>query len=137
MKSLGDKGSIIVYNESFEKGVLSELAEALPKHESIIELSLKRFIDLLRPFRAFHCYHPEQQGSASIKYVLPAMTGKGYSNMDIGDGVTASNSFIRVNFGNVSEEEKKKVRADLEKYCCLDTEGMIWIMDKLRELVKY
>ena len=27
-----------------------------------------------------------------------------------------------------------KVREDLEEYCRLDTEGMIWIVDKLREI---
>jgi len=38
-------------------------------------------------------------------------------------------------YGNVSERERMKVRKDLEKYCRLDTEGMIWIVDKLKELV--
>ncbi|MBU2520579.1 MAG: DUF2779 domain-containing protein [Nanoarchaeota archaeon] len=137
MDALGEKGSVIVYYEAFEKGVLSELAKALPKHRKSIESALKRIEDLIKPFNAFHCYHPDQQGSASIKNVLPAMTGKGYSDMGIGDGATASILFTKVNYGDVSEKEKKKVRADLEKYCCLDTEGMIWIMDKLREMVEY
>jgi len=33
-----------------------------------------------------------------------------------------------------NEVERNKVREDLEKYCGLDTEGMIWIVDKLREI---
>ncbi len=37
---------------------------------------------------------------------------------------------------NVSEDERMKVMDDLEKYCALDTEGMIWIVDKLKELVR-
>ena len=76
-----------------------------------------------------------QKGSASIKKVLPAVTGKDYSGLEISDGMTASINFLSVNFGDVSDSEVKKVRDDLEKYCGLDTEGMVWILDKMREMV--
>jgi hypothetical protein len=32
------------------------------------------------------------------------------------------------------EAERAKVMADLEQYCSRDTEGMIWIVDKLKGL---
>ena len=35
---------------------------------------------------------------------------------------------------SVSAEEEITIKNDLEKYCTLDTEGMIWIVDKLKEL---
>ena len=35
---------------------------------------------------------------------------------------------------NVPEAEKVQVMENLEKYCGRDTEGMIWIVDKLKEL---
>ena len=35
-------------------------------------------------------------------------------------------------FGDVSESGRKRVRRALEKYCGLDPEGMIWILDALR-----
>jgi|SRR5438876_4961606 len=41
----------------------------------------------LLPFRRFHYYHPKQNGSASMKSVLPALTGKGYDQLAIQDGV--------------------------------------------------
>jgi hypothetical protein len=53
------------------------------------------------------------------------LTGKGYEDLDISDGQAASIAFQAVTYGNVSEEERNKVRLDLEKYCALDTEGMI------------
>ena len=53
----------------------------------------------------------------------------------LGAGQLASLLFEKVTYGEVSDEERNKVRSDLEKYCALDTEGMIWIVDKLRELV--
>jgi hypothetical protein len=134
-KVLGDKGSIIVYNQSFEKGVLRALSEVYPEYRDFVESLFPRIVDLLVPFRSFHYYHPEQKGSASIKRVLPALTGENYDGMDIGNGEDASNSFMNIAFGNVNVEEKKKIRNDLEKYCCLDTEGMVWIVEKLFELV--
>jgi len=33
------------------------------------------------------------------------------------------------------EPEKNKVMTDLEQYCGRDTEGMIWIVEKLRALI--
>ena len=43
--------------------------------------------------------------------------------------------FLRVTFGNVAEDERRKVREQLERYCGQDTEGMIWIVDALHRLV--
>ncbi len=134
-KVLGDFGSIIAYNKGFEEGILKDLGKAFPEYEDWVNQILSRMIDLLVPFRNFDYYHPSQKGSASLKAVLPAITGKGYDNLDIADGQLASMLFERVTYGEVPDEERNKVRSDLEKYCALDTEGIIWIVDKLRELV--
>jgi len=130
---LGNSGSIIVYNQSFEQGLLRELAETFPKYlEWVISLT-PRFVDLIIPFRKFHYYNPVQKGSASIKKVLPAVTGKSYDGMYIADGMTASIRYIESEFGDCSESKRKKIRNSLEKYCGLDTEGMIWIIDELKK----
>jgi hypothetical protein len=52
--------------------------------------------------------------------------------MDIGAGMDASIAYERIAYGKATPEEIEKVRADLIKYCGLDTEGMIWIVEKLR-----
>ena len=130
---LGDTGSIVVYNQGFEEGILKELALAFPEYDGWVNRVRERLVDLLSPFRQFHYYNPLQKGSASLKSVLPALTGKGYDDLDISDGQAASIAFQAVTYGNVSEEERNKVRSDLEKYCGLDTEGMIWIVDSLRD----
>lgn len=134
--ALGEKGSIIVYNQSFEKRILRELVEAFPKYKKWVENTCDRVIDLLIPFRSFHYYNPEQQGSASIKSVLPAITGKSYKGMEIADGGTASISFLKAEYEEIDEKEKTRIRKALEKYCTLDTEGMIWIIEKLEKLSK-
>jgi len=133
-KVLGNTGSIVVYNQGFEEGILKELALAFPEYDNWVNQARDRLVDLLAPFRKFHYYHPLQKGSASLKSVLPAITGKGYEDLDINDGQLASISFLSATFGDMPEDEKVKVMTDLEQYCGRDTEGMIWIVEKLGEL---
>lgn len=132
---LGSEGSIIAYNSGFEEGVLRELVEAFPEYLDWFEGILARIVDLLMPFSNFHYYNASQKDTASLKRVLPAITGKGYEEMGIGAGMDASIAYERITYGDATQEEISKVRTDLEKYCALDTEGMIWIVDKLRKLL--
>jgi hypothetical protein len=131
---LGTVGTIITYNQSFEEGLLREMAVDFPEYADWAVGICSRMLDLLVPFRSFHYYHPEQHGSASIKSVMPAVTGKGYDGLTIAKGDEASAAFLEVTFGEAREEERSRVRFDLEKYCGLDTEGMIWIVDELKRL---
>ena len=132
---IGEEGSVVVYNQSFERRILTELACAYPEHADWIEDAMERIVDLLEPFRAFDYYHPDQQGSASIKAVLPALTGQSYDDLDIQQGDIASQEFLRVTFRNVPESERQQVRQQLEEYCALDTEGMVWIVEALLTLL--
>ena len=155
-KVIGDTGSIVVYNAGFETAVLTELTKTLStsgveykdwrgvltvstqpvsQHSEWLEGILERIVDLLTPFRNFYYYHPLQKGSASLKAVLPAITGRGYEDLDISDGQLASLSFLSATFGDLPEAERVKVMTDLERYCGRDTEGMLWIVNKLRELI--
>ncbi|MFO7772845.1 MAG: DUF2779 domain-containing protein [Dehalococcoidia bacterium] len=131
---LGSEGSIVAYNAGFEKGVLEELVEAFPEYTAWLEGILARMVDLLFPFASFHYYNASQKDTASLKKVLPAITGKGYEEGGIGAGMDASIAYQRITYGSATEEEIARVRTDLIKYCKLDTEGMIWIVDELRRL---
>ncbi|MFC1962901.1 DUF2779 domain-containing protein [Chloroflexota bacterium] len=133
-KVLGDSGSIIAYNKGFEEGCLRDMAVAFPEYDEWVEQVCGRLVDLLEPFRSFYYYHPAQKGSASLKAVLPAITGRGYEDLDISDGQVASFTFLAANYGEMLEEERFKVMGDLELYCGRDTEGMIWVMERLDEL---
>jgi RNase P/RNase MRP subunit p29 len=154
---LGTKGSIVAYNAAFEKGRLGEIVEssrnsvvmekasrndattakAAKDDEKWLEMIGRRFVDLLQPFREFAYYHPSQRGSASMKAVLGPLTGKGYDDLAIADGGTASEAYLRVTFGDKSKvrSEKEKIRRQLETYCGRDTEGMIWMVEALRNLI--
>ena len=127
---IGTIGSIIAFNAGFEMGILKKCAEVLPEYESWVESIGERIIDLLKPFSSFAYYHPKQDGSCSLKKVLPALTGKSYDDMEIGDGVTASSEYCRITFTE-DNKDKEKVRKLLEEYCGLDTLGMVDIVEQL------
>lgn len=129
-KNIGPKGSIIAYYKIFEINRLKELANNFPEYKKWIDSIIPRFVDLLDIFKNFNCYYSSQGNSASLKEVLPAFTGKDYSHLKIGNGTDATLAFLSVVKGTKNENE---VRADLEKYCCQDTEGMIWIMNRLKK----
>jgi len=133
-KEIGQTGSVIVFNKTFEIGVLKKLAEDFPEYESFIMNTINRIIDLAEPFKNFDYYNPVQKGRYSLKAVLPAITGKDYSNLEISDGTDASMQYfyshIKADLKNIDE-----IRNNLLKYCCLDTEGMIWIIDELNKIV--
>lgn len=135
-ESLLDEGTIVVYNASFERRVLRELADAVPDEAGWIEAAEQRIVDLLVPFRQFAWYHPDQDGSASMKVVLPAMTGEGYEGLEIGEGSQASREFLRITFGDEPAAECERVREELERYCALDTLGMARIVEKLMEVAR-
>ncbi len=130
-KEIGQTGSVIVFNKTFEIGVLKKLAEDFPEYESFIKNTINRIIDLAEPFKNFDYYNPIQKGSYSLKAVLPAITGKDYSDLEISDGTDASMQYfyshIKADLKNIDE-----IRNNLLKYCGLDTEGMIWIIDELK-----
>ncbi|MFA5839442.1 MAG: DUF2779 domain-containing protein [Candidatus Margulisiibacteriota bacterium] len=129
---LGDKGSIIAYSAGFEKRCLKEAAFIYPQYLDWVKSLDDRIVDLLEPFKNFSFYHPKQEGSASLKYVLPAITHLTYKGLEIGNGGAASAEYYRVTFTKVDEAERQRVRTALDKYCDLDTMGMVEILEVLK-----
>ncbi len=134
---LGDNGSIIVYYEQFEKGVLRELALEFPDYAEWVDRVLPRIVDLYRPFGNFYYYNSSQRGSASVKSVLPAITDLSYEGMEVSNGLAASAYFLYIygNFYNLKEptgiNEVEGIRKSLIEYCSMDTLGMVHILRAL------
>jgi hypothetical protein len=140
-RKLGTKGSVIVYNQAFEQSRLKEIGIFFPLEKQVVDKIIERMIDLLIPFRNFDYYNRKQEGSASIKYVLPALTDTSYKGMEISNGAEASIRYAYITHGDIDGNKAKraeinKVREDLKKYCALDTEAMILVLDKLKENLK-
>jgi hypothetical protein len=133
-RHLGDRGSIVAYNAQFEKSRLKESAAVFPEHARWVQGLGGRIVDLMLPFKSFAVYFPAQHGSASMKQVLPALTGRGYEGLAIADGNTAGIEFQRVMFTKAGKPDREKVRRNLEEYCGLDTFGMLEIVRAMRRL---
>ena len=131
---LGETGSIIAYYAPFEIKVIRKASEAYPQFENWFKKIESRFVDLYEPFQKFFLYYPAQAGSTSLKSVLPAVTGSTYQGMEIADGLMAAASYYNVTFVNKEVQvERQRVRSALEKYCDLDTRGMMEILEVLRQ----
>ena len=147
-------GSVIVYDESFERSVLRDLAAFNSSDTGWIFMVASRIVDLFDPFKNFYFYDVSQKGSASIKKVLPSLTEKSYKDLPIANGDIASISFLegsalwkdfisannpgttggRENIVEEIDEQIKTIRQNLEDYCKLDTEGLYHILQKLKKL---
>ena len=96
-----------------------------------------RVVDLMIPFfgKTTMYDHPEFKGSASIKYVLPALVPHlSYKNMHIQEGGTASDTWNRIVSGEYSEDDKNMKIQALKDYCHLDTLAMVEIWRVLRSV---
>jgi hypothetical protein len=131
---LGNSGSIVGYNTAFEIARLRECAEFLPEYREWSDTVCARFIDLLDVFASFAYYQPAQNGSASLKAVLPAITGTSYAGLEINKGDTASREFMRIMFTEVPPAERAQVRRQLDAYCAQDTQALIDILFALQRL---
>jgi hypothetical protein len=135
LRAIGPTGTILAYNMSFEQMILRQLADDFPEHKAFLMGLEGRFQDLIIPFREFWYYSPDQKGSCSLKYVLPAMTGISYEGMEIADGSQAMHEFKRVVFEKVEQKEKARVLEGLRVYCKQDTQALLDILNGLRAMV--
>ena len=132
IRSCGDKGSVVVYNQGFESRINRELGLALPQHKAQLEDINDRMVDLWAPFRSRYLYHPKMQGSASLKSVLPAFVPElSYNELEIGDGGTASLMYLSCIKDSVPATEKEKIYDNLKAYCCLDTLAEVRLIEVL------
>jgi hypothetical protein len=132
-------GSIMAYNMAFEKRMIRELANDFPEHAAMLTSLLNRFVDLLDPFRRLGYYHPDFNGSFSIKSVLPALFPSDpeldYKALNIQNGGMAMDTFA--NLHKLKELEKRdNIRRELLAYCHLDTLAMVKIHSKLTKIIQ-
>jgi hypothetical protein len=122
----GDHGPVFVYNASFEKGLIAELAVRYPDLAGALLGINARVIDLL-PIARNRFYHPRQQGSWSIKAVLPgAVPGLSYEQLEgVKDGGNAMEAYLEAIEPDTTPERKSEIERQLLAYCRLDTFAMV------------
>lgn len=146
-----DGGSVLVYNQSFEKGRIKELGDMFPKYKDRLDDIANRLFDLMdivktnKKFymnlgydeavaKLFNFYTPSLNGSYSIKKVLPALSDLSYADLPIQNGEMAYITYASYN--TEDQENHQKDMEGLIRYCRRDTYSMYVILAKLREMIK-
>ena len=133
IEALGNRGSIIVYS-TFEETRIKALRDAFPDLEKPLQAILRRLKNLL-PVIEDHVYHPNFQGSFSIKKVLPVLVPElSYVGLDVADGDAAITRFARMARGEISGEAVEATRRQLLDYCKMDTLAMVRLHEALYRL---
>ena len=122
----GDGGPVYAYNASFEAGCLKDLAGRFPSLQKPLISIVGRLVDLLHVAERRY-YHPSQEGSWSIKAVLPAIAPDlNYRQLDgVRDGEMAMSAYLEAIQSNALPERREKIRQELLDYCRLDTYAMV------------
>ena len=121
-----------------EMATTSRLAVESAEHAPALRAMDGRFLDLLQPFRQLMYYHPDFNGSFSIKSVLPALfpddLALSYQGLDIHAGDMAS--LIYAGLDQVDDaDERNRNRESLLAYCKLDTLAMVMIWQELHRVI--
>lgn len=143
-------GTVLVYNASFEKTRLKELASIYPEYREkllqirdmifdlmdIIKTNKKLYLEFGFPeerAKLFNYYHPDMCGSFSIKKILPIFSTLTYHGMEIGNGIDALVTYA--NFPKYKEREYEHKYQKLLEYCKQDTWAMVEILWGLKAFV--
>lgn len=137
IETIGDTGSVIVYNQGFEEVRDNEMARDFPEYADQLHSINDRMVDLLIPFRERGLYKPCQNGNASIKQTLPAFVPEvSYENLGIHNGTEASDQFMAFMSGKQTSEQTKQMMSNLHEYCGQDTMAMVRLLDVIQKVIK-
>ncbi len=135
-ENIGDIGSVVVYNSSYEKNIIKGLYEKFPLLESKLKQINQRIVDLENVFTKGYYYNKAMRDSFSIKSVLPALFLNDESlNYNLLEQVHNGDEAPRVylNLKNMEKEQRESSVKNLLNYCHLDTLSMVKIFQKLNE----
>jgi hypothetical protein len=105
---------------------MKELGMRYPRYRAALARLAERVVDLL-PIVEAHYYHPSQEGSWSIKKVLPAMVPDlRYDQLEgVQDGGAAMEAYVEATSPTTDAERKSEIERQLLAYCGLDTYAML------------
>ena len=130
----GSEGTILVYNQSFEIARNNELAKEFPMYRDALQSINSRIVDLITPFKKRWLYHPSQNGSASLKDVLPTFTDLNYNDLEISDGGDAMRQYAAFMEGKLDKSLWNNLWEDLSKYCEQDTHALYALLGILEKI---
>lgn len=133
-----ERGSVVVYNASFERRLLEGLGEALPSRKEEVQNLIGRLWDQAQIFKNWHFAHPAQKGSWSLKEVLPVFDPSlEYDDLGVQEGMEAAVTYSAMVDPATPDAEAEKLREDLLDYCERDTYAMVVIHEELAGMVGF
>ena len=136
-KAIGDTGSLIVWNESFEKSRNKEMGALYPAYADFMASMNSRMFDLMQIFKKDYFSHPGFKGKNSLKSVLPTLCPAiSYKDLVIQNGGTAAIKWHHATDERVSPAEAAEIFGDLLKYCHLDTLAMVKIWERVKSAIR-
>jgi len=135
LEACRDAGHVLVY-WTYERTQINTLIDRVPELAPELEELKGRLFDLAKVIE-HNVYHPDFQGSFSLKQVLPALVPElGYDDLAIQDGTDASAEIARMLLRPETFEprEGEQLRKDLLAYCERDTWAMVKLLEVLREM---
>lgn len=137
-ENIGAKGSIIVWNKTFEcSHVNKPMAGRHPEYAEFFADFEGRVYDLQDIFSKRYYMHKGFLGKTSIKNILPVLAPEfSYDGLEIREGATASAAWPKLVSGELSEAESEKLCYALRQYCGLDSYAMCAIWLELRKVVE-
>lgn len=128
IEAMGEKGPIFVYNAAFEMARIRELAGRFPRLKKRLLALNVRVVDLLPIAREYY-YHPSQEGSWSIKQLLPAIAPDlRYEELEgVQHGGDAMAAYAEAISQHTTDERRREIERQLREYCKLDTVAMVRI----------
>lgn len=152
---LSNGGTVMVYNQTFEKGRLKELAQMFPNladdllkiRDAVYDLMYvlygnKKMFNHLLPntmsekekderCKVFNYYNNGLHGSFSIKKVLPLFTDLTYSTLTVKNGTEAVLTYSML--PTLTKDEYNRLYLALREYCQQDTWAMVEVLRGLRK----
>lgn len=143
-------GTVLVYNDSFEKTRLLELANTFPEYREQLLKIREMIFDLMNLLKGstalykklgydsessnmFNYYHEKMTGSFSIKKILPLFSSLTYQGMEVGNGMEALITYAQ--FPTFTKEEYEHKYQKMIEYCRQDTWAMVEILHGLSKSV--
>lgn len=129
---LGTDGPIITYGH-FERMIIDILIELYPDLQTPLAAMQDRIFDLLPLLRSYY-YHPDMNGSWSIKKVLPTIAPDLiYDNLEeVTNGMEAQTAFLEAIHESTHPERRDVLRRHMLKYCGQDSLAMVKIIHYFR-----
>ena len=139
-----NKGSIVTYNVGYERSRILELAKANPHYSRRLKALVARLVDL-RPLIEKNVYHPDFEGSFSLKAISKVLLKEFGSYTD--SLIKSGNEIARYYQEMIETTDKQRfeeIKKSLGKYCCYDTLNLRLVIDfvlnqdqkRIKELVE-